>query len=269
MATTPVNPGNGAGEGTGPTAGSPTQHSSAGNGGYITAEELERRLAEARRDEKAKLYPEIDRLKADLQKKERDLADLRTSLESAQEGSRRAQSLEEQIARLEKQISSTTDQFSKAIDDALENQRRQFEEARNRDRLEARKEALLSTVRIKVKQKDAQGNEVEVDDYEVIPEMVTGNTPEELQANFEKARQRYQAIRDRGAAVTRQELGGPLREALPKPVTPGSESGSTASGNVEGGLDAWREMSPQEWEQKRRAIKQKIFADAGLPMKQR
>jgi DNA repair exonuclease SbcCD ATPase subunit len=250
MATTTVNPGQGAGEGTGTGAGTPQNHSAAGNTG-ISAEEVERRLAEARRDEKAKLYPEIERQKTALQEKERQLADLKAALEAAQEGSRKAQTLEQQITSLTGQVNSMTEQFSKALDDALENQRKQFEEQRRKDQLAAKREALLSST------------------TELIPGMVTGNTPEELQANFEASKAEYKRIAEAAAEKARKELGAPLREALPKPVTPGSEAGESAAGDTEGGLESWRNMSPQEWEQKKRAIKQKIFADAGLPMKQR
>jgi chromosome segregation ATPase len=259
-----------AGEGTGSGAGNggSRSHASAGNG-TITAEELEKRLADARREEKAKLYPDIDRLKQDLQKKDRDLADLKASLAAAEEGSRRAQSLEQKIADTEKKINGMTEQFSKAIDDALENQKKSFEETRKKDQLDARKEALLSTVKIKVKTRGADGTEVVKDDYEVIPELVTGNTPEELQANFERSRQRYQEIRGLGETTASDRLGAPLREALPRPVVPGSESSASAAGDVAGGISSWRRMSPQEWDQKKGDIKAKIFADAGLPMKNR
>jgi TolA-binding protein len=245
MATSQVTPA--AGEQPGSPAGAPPHQAAAGNGG-ISAEEVERRLAEARRDEKAKLYPEIERHKADLQKKERELADARAALETAQDGSRKAQTLEQQIAALTGQVSSMTDQFSKAMDDALDNQRKENEEQRRRDRLEAQRTGLLQSTQ------------------ELIPEMVSGNTPEELQASFERAKAKYKEIADKEAERVRKELGAPLREALPKPVIPGTPSGDAAV--TAGGLEAWRELSPQEWDQKKKDIKAKIFQDAGLPMKQ-
>jgi hypothetical protein len=247
MATTPVTPP--AGEHAAPPPSAPPPHTTVINTG-TSAEDIERRLAEARRDEKQKLYPEIERHKTELQKKEQQLADAKAALEVAQADSRKAQTLEEKIGKLQEQLSGMTDNFSKAIDDALENQRKGFEEQRRKDQLTAKKEALLAST------------------TELIPGMVTGNTPEELQASFEASKAEYKKIADAAAEKARKELGAPLREALPKPVTPGTDSNQSAA-DAAGGLSSWREMSPQEWDQKKKDIKQKVFQEAGLPMKQR
>jgi DNA repair exonuclease SbcCD ATPase subunit len=246
MATTQVTPP--AGEhGQAPPAGS-----APGNGG-ITAEELERRLAAARQEEKAKLYPDIERAKAELKKKEQELADLKTALETAREGSQRAQTLEEKIAQMSTQIANQTTQFSKALDDALENQRKENEEQRRKDRLAAKREGLLKAT------------------SELIPEMVTGETPEELDASFERAKAKYKEIELAAAEKVRKELGAPLREALPHATEHGG-GGSAGGGNtadVSGGLASWRKMPETEWQQKKDSIKETVFAEAGLPRKQR
>jgi len=236
---------------TGTGTGAPNNNGSTGTG---TADsDLERRLAEARREEKAKLYPEIERLKAERDKQARDLADAKAALDAAREGSRQAQTLEQQVHSLESKLAGMTDTLSKSIDDALENQRKTYEEQNRRDRLAAKKDALLTTT------------------TELIPELVTGETPEEIQANFEKSKAKYKAIQEKAAKDAeervRKELGAPLREALPQPVVPGSQT--TSAADTAGGLDSWRHMSPEEWNSKKNDIKRKVFQDAGLPMKQR
>jgi hypothetical protein len=234
-----------------PVNGAPPPQQNNGQQG-ITREEHERLLAAARKEEKDKLYPEVERHKTRVQNLEREKADLETAIATAQEDGKKAKGLEARLADVEKQLTELPNRFSKVMDDTLDSMKRQGDQDRQRDQLKAHRERLVGST------------------TELIPELVTGNTPEELNASFESAKQRYKDIYGQGAEKTRKELESSVRGALPQPVTAtgaNNNAGGQPDADALGGLEDWRRMAPSEWEAKKKQIKEDAFRKAGLPMK--
>jgi hypothetical protein len=229
----------------------PQQQPPAGQPGF-TREEVDRLLASARKEEKDKLYSELDTTRKRVQKLEQEKTDLESAIQTAQEDGRKTKKMEDRLADVEKQLTALPDRFSKVMDDTLDNMKKEGETARQRDQLAAQRERLIAS------------------STELIPELVTGNTPEELQASFEKSKQTWKSIHDKAAETTRKEFEGSVRGALPPVTATGANNNAGGQPNADaaGGIEDWRKMAPSEWEQKKKQIKEEAFRKAGLPMKQ-
>jgi hypothetical protein len=239
------------GQDTGNTDKAPPPQNNSQSG--ISREEHERLLTQARREEKDKLYPELEREKKRAQKLEQEKTDLEAAIESAQTEGRKSKKLEQRLEEVESQLSALPDRFSKVMDDTLDNLKKEGEAARRRDQLDATRERLLAST------------------SEVIPELVAGNTSEELTASFERSKQRYKEIYGKAEESTRKAMESSVRGALPTPVTAtgaNNNAGGQPDADQLGGLEDWRKMSPTEWESKKKQIKEEAFRKAGLPMKQ-
>jgi exonuclease VII small subunit len=219
----------------------------------MSREEVDRLIAQARREEKEKLYPDLESARKKAAKLEQEKTDLEAAIALAEEGKKGTKKMETRLAEVEEQLSNLPTRFSKIMDDTLDGLKRDGEAARQRDLLTATRDRLLAS------------------STEVIPELVSGNTPEELQASFEKSKQTYKDIYGKAAEKTRSELEGSIRGALPQPVSAtgaNNNAGGQPNEGAQGGLDDWRQMAPAEWEQKKKAIKEEAFRKAGLSMKQ-
>lgn len=146
--------------------------------GSVNFEEL---IAKARKEEKDKLYPEITSLKS----KNNDL------LLVIGERDKKIAELDSKISELEKQVEESTGKVSASkskeiselratiskLEADLEISKRDTEEIKTRSELELYKVTKISQA-----------------GAEVIPELVSGSTREEIDAAIEASKQRYQEI---------------------------------------------------------------------------
>lgn len=136
---------------------------------------IEHLVEKARADEKAKLYPQIEKLK-----KEKNEA-----ISLVSERDKKIKELENQVAELQKSNDGKVD--NKQVTElnvtisALENQLAELQAKYDND-------VQSLTVKNIAEREIAKAN------GQIIPELVTGNTEEEILANVELAKQRYQEI---------------------------------------------------------------------------
>lgn len=196
----------------------------------LTEADLNARIEAARKEEKQKLYSELESLKqqvaaADLTKQE--AAKLKAELTEAQ-GQLAAVSKaktatgEIDTIALARQVAENTRQAvaaetTKAISE-LQTKMSELERINQRQRLDALRTQIIAA---------AQG--------QIIEAMVMGNTEEEIRASAEAAKQQYQAI----VASVRQTPGTAAAPVVPPPVVnPRSVNGG--ANPPQGGVDSFR-----------------------------
>lgn len=145
----------------------------------ITKAEYEAKLAQARKDEKDKLYKTYAQIKEELRIKNEELAKFKAAEEEA---AKKAE--EERLAKLTEQ-ERMREEINKAsarveqLTSAFTSLQKETEEKLKLKELELLKERLIS---------EARG--------QLIPELVSGNSEEELLQSVEKAKQRYLQLRE-------------------------------------------------------------------------
>jgi myosin heavy subunit len=185
------------------------------------------------------LYPELETTRKRVSKLEQEKQDLEAAIDTASAEGKKAKKLEVRLAEVEEQLVSIPQRFNKVMDDTLDSLKREGEQARQRDQLTSLRERLVSST------------------PEVIPELVTGNTPEELNSSFERSKLKYKEIYGQAAEKARKDLEGSVRGSLPQPVTAtgaNNNAGGQPNAEASGGLDDWRRMAPSEWEAKKKQI---------------
>lgn len=134
-------------------------------------------ISKARQEEKDKLYPEITRLKGELVAKTNRINELLLSLGEKDEIIKQK---DVKIAELEKDSKKSQSEEVKSLNNKIE-------ELTNTIAL---KDAEIASLKIEgyktQKINEAQGK--------LIPELVVGNTPDEIDASIERAKQRYAEI---------------------------------------------------------------------------
>jgi DNA repair exonuclease SbcCD ATPase subunit len=229
----------------------PTNPPAAPQGKVYTETEVLARIQQVREEEKNKLYGDVNHHKTEAQRLQSELANAKTQLNELQ---KKANPEGLQNTELQAKISDLQTQLDKsrldsetaihsAIDRTAELLREQFQKQRVADLVQTKKEALI-----------------EAADGKIIPEMVTGNTVEEIQASVLKAKERFQQIAEAAKAEA-------IKGALPGPVSPGSTPINSQENNTPDGK-SYRSLSEAEWQQQKQDIKKDVYARHGLPMKQ-
>ncbi len=191
----------------------------------IDLEALKQEIADSvAKREKDKLYPTIEKYKQDLKEAQDKLKEYEDKNLSAEERmSNQLKEANEAIADLTKKMEQVAEAASKEV---------------HAVKLEATREKMLA------KYKD-----------EIIPEMITGNTTEEIIQNAKKANELYLSIREKEEERIKRELKG-------KRQTTKVSSGVDPVSSSDEGLDDFEAVlenaKPEEWE----ALKEKLLSIA-------
>ena len=195
--------------------------------GTVNFEDL---VAKAREEEKAKLYPQIEKLKKD----KNDL------LLVVAEKDKAIKDLEKEITSLQKNHSK----LAKDVEESTSTNKVVQEQALLISQLEQQLEDIQSQYELEV-------NSLKINSYRekqiasaggaIIPELVTGNTEEEINASIELAKQRYAQIQEQAMASVQ----------MPKSVNP---SVATLSQNAMKSVEDIASMTPGEWAEYRKNL---------------
>jgi DNA repair exonuclease SbcCD ATPase subunit len=179
-------------------------------GPAFTAEDI----AKARSQEKAKLYPQVEKLQEELAvlKKEREDREALEAERSARRKEREAQRLAEQKAQEEEEMSFKT---------LLKNKEQEFQSQLEQERNEREKAiALLQREREFQELNQYRQQRLEAERENIIPELIdliSGNTQDEIEQSIASLKDRSAKIFDSVAAAsqqTRKEMAG-TRATLP------------------------------------------------------
>lgn len=190
---------------------------------------FEQLIAKARQEEKEKLYPQIERLKAENASLVQKVNDYLLKIAEKDE---KISSLEKELETL-KANPNITEEY-KTLKEEVERLRRENEELKNTY------EQKLTAIELEYykKEKIAEAN------GKIIPELVTGNTKEEIDNSIELAKKRYEEIVSSVAKV-----GTPTTN-LP-PVNPKNTNTQSFS---DLNLEDLMRMSSKEWAEVRKKL---------------
>lgn len=193
--------------------------------GSVNFEDL---IAKARKEERDKLYPELNKYKEKVNnlmlviaERDSEIADLKKELEEVKKESEKLKENVEKGVKTNKTISELTTTIS-----VLE---RQLEE------LQAKYDADVTALKLesfkKEKIMEAGG--------ELIPELVTGNSEEEILASIELAKQRYQEI---------------IQKAVQNVQMPAANPNQNVIQLKEKSIEEISSMTPQQWAEYRKQL---------------
>lgn len=193
--------------------------------GTVNFEDL---IAKARKEERDKLYPELNKYKEKVNnlmlviaERDSEIADLKKELEEVKKENGKLKKDLESGTKTNKTISELTTTIS-----VLE---RQLEE------LQAKYDADVTALKLEAfkKEKIAEAG------GELIPELVTGNSEEEIIASIELAKQRYQEI---------------IQKAVQNVQMPAANPNQNVIQLKEKSIDEIASMTPQQWAEYRKQL---------------
>lgn len=193
--------------------------------GTVNFEDL---IAKARKEERDKLYPELNKYKEKVNslmlviaERDSEIADLKKELEEVKKENAKLKENVEKGVKTNKTISELTTTIS-----VLE---RQLEE------LQAKYDADVTALKLEAfkKEKIAEAG------GELIPELVTGNSEEEIIASIELAKQRYQEI---------------IQKAVQNVQMPAANPNQNIIQLKEKSIDEISSMTPQQWAEYRKQL---------------
>lgn len=195
--------------------------------GTVNFEDL---VKKAREEEKSKLYPQIEKLKKD----KNDL------LLVVAEKDKAIKDLEKEITELQKNHSK----LAKDVEESTSTNKVVQEQALLISQLEQQLEDIQAQYELDV-------NSLKINSYRekqialaggaIIPELVTGNTEEEINASIELAKQRYAQIQEQAMSSVQ----------MPKSVNP---SVATLSQTAMKSVEDIASMTPAEWAEYRKNL---------------
>lgn len=139
--------------------------------------DFESLIAKARKEEKEKLYPEITRLKEELEKKVARINELLLAIGEK----------DEIIAQKDKEIKELKNNYKKSDSQEVKDLKIKITELENKL---AEKEKEINTIKLA----SYRDKKIAEAGGEIIPELVTGNSEEEIDLAVEKAKERYREI---------------------------------------------------------------------------
>lgn len=197
-------------------------------------------IAKARQEEKDKLYPEITRLKGEIEDKVKRVNELLLSLGEK----------DETISKLNSKITDLEKGSKKSESEEVKGLNNKIEELQNTIAL---KDSEIATLKIesykKEKMNEAQGK--------LIPELVRGTTQEEIDATIELAKQRYSEILNELASKQPAQQTAQAQTYIP-PVNPNTQQFASKEVNL-GDLNTFNMMDKTS-----RAEYAKLRAQMGL-----
>ena len=195
--------------------------------GSVNFEEL---IAKARKEERDKLYPQIEKLKKD----KNDL------LLVVAERDKQIAEYEKAVNNLQKEHSK----MSKDVEEGTKTNKIVQEQSLTISQLEQELEELQAKYEMDIQSLQVQSYRdkmIASAGGELIPELVTGNTEEEINASIELAKQKYAEIQEKALASVQ----------MPKPANP---SISAIQNTQIKSIDDIRTMTPQEWAEARKTM---------------
>ena len=208
-----------------PTNKSPKKDPEPKPSGSVNFEDL---IAKARKEERDKLYPELNKYKEKVNnlmlviaERDSEIADLKKQLEDFKKENEKLKKDLESGTKTNKTISELTTTIS-----MLEHQ---LEE------LQAKYDADVTALKLEAfkKEKIAEAG------GELIPELVTGNSEEEILASIEKAKQRYQEI---------------IQKAVQNVQMPAANPNQNVIQLKEKSIEEIASMTPQQWAEYRKQL---------------
>lgn len=199
----------------------------------VDLEELEKRVAErVRQEEKAKLYDTLEKLKKEKEASDAKLKEFETSKLTAEEQIQlKLQESDDKITVLTQQLDSAKSVFEQELAKIAGEAQGEVKKIR----LDAEKE--------KIKAKYG---------YELIEELVVGETVEELVQNAEKAHTIYKKITEKETAKLQKELEE-------QKIGTGINPTNTLADNRVGDVDLNSINSKDEWDKIRKSVLEKAL----------
>lgn len=194
--------------------------------GSINYEDL---ISEARKQEKDKLYPQIEKLKSEkndllivIGERDAKINELTKEVEKLKESNGKLSKDLESGTKTNKTVSELTTKIS-ILERQLDETKQAHESELTKIRLEQFKEKQIAS---------AEGK--------LIPELVSGSTEEEIQASIELAKQRY------------EEITQSVIQSVQMPYTnPNAQVTQLSMGNIDKDIS---QMSDSEWAEYRRTL---------------
>lgn len=199
------------------------QLSEAGNDTLLNLAPVKELVQNARKQEKDKLYKTLEQ-------REKEAKELQEQLQQAMEALKK---YEEQNLTAEEKVQRELEKLRKEHDELVQALQREKEEAERK----ARKAELE---RYKAEKLREAGNEI-------IPELVGGDSEEEIDASIERAKAKYQEIAQQFEAKLKQTQTAQIKDAF--------HSTNPAGGNIKPlTAEEIRRMSPEEYAKHREQI---------------
>lgn len=172
----------------------------------FTKDQLQELLTKARQEEKAKLYKSLEKTKADAEKTQAERDKVLEELNQAKE---RLQTLQDSnmsdIEKVNKQIELLAQQ-NELLKQQMESVSKQAEERVRVSEVSAYKQKKIESSGL------------------LFPEMVSGNTPEEIDASIEMLKQREESVR----STLEDKLRAEQAVNVPRPMSPDGATQSVA-----------------------------------------
>lgn len=173
----------------------------------LSPEDVQKQVERARKEEKDKLYPQIEGLKSDLK-------EIQNILKAEREEKNKIQKEAERRAEQERQSKLSDVERTQEILSRLEEQLK--DEREERKRFESR-----LAERDRKDELDRYRNRlIEANKDEIIPELVHGNSVEELDESLEIAKARYKEFEEK----FNQRRSDTTRRGMPGPTNPDIEA---------------------------------------------
>lgn len=200
-------------------------------------------IEKARKEEKDKLYPRLSKLEASLQERDTAIEDLKRKIEEKEQALKAKDdaSLSEQD-KLRKQI----DELSVKLTDVVEDRKSEKEKA------EKEKQRLTLEA--------FKANKIREAGTDIIPELVEGNTEEEIVAAVEKAKVKYKQIFEDAASAVKKETRG-------IPASRTTDPGRVSTGAVELTAEQIAAMPIAEWKKIRQTVTNEVGKQFANPYK--
>ena len=196
-------------------------------------------LEKVRKEEKSKLYPQIDHLKKSIDQLQREKEALVTKISSAQEDEKRKGDAKlSETQRIQQQMSEISSQNA-ILNAKLETMQEESQQAIADAQLDAYRSRKLV---------EAGG--------ELIPELVFGNSEAEIDAAIIASRQRYHEMK----TSIRESLKQTTRNTPVPPVggTPPSDAVAGRQGAEELTAEMLANMTPEQWAKERMSVRRQV-----------
>lgn len=186
----------------------------------LTEDQVNERVQKARKEEKDKLYPQLEEVKSALREVQEELKAEREQKEAVKREAQK-QAEEERKAKL------SADEVTREMVARLEEQLKEEREERERFKSELEERSRREEInRYKQNALQAAGNEL-------IPELVKGNSVEEIDRSIQIAKARYAEVVEKAKEEARKQFQRGLSTASPDTEAFEDEELRTQIGNID------------------------------------
>jgi hypothetical protein len=198
--------------------------------------DFESLIAKARKEEKEKLYPEITKLKEEVEKKVTRINELLLAIGEK----------DEIISQKDKEIKELKTNSKKSDSQEVKDLKIKITELENKL---AEKDKEISTIKLT----SYRDKKIAEAGGELIPELVTGNSEEEIDLSIEKAKERYREIVSK---IASQQSTKPLSSNNIPPANPNTSAFTSSQVSTQS-LNGLNLMTPEgraEYEKMRKQM---------------